>query len=635
MAAQKQKSDKTFIIDFDSTLIEVEALDELAAISLKESPDGESAAAEIREITRQGMEGEISIAESLRRRLALLNANQSHLELLTKQLKRRISPSFKRNKAFLKRFADNIFVVTSGFREYVIPVVKELGLKAEHVYANSFTFDRQGKITGLDTSNVLSQERGKVEQLRRIKPRGDVYVIGDGLTDYQMKESGLVKEFIAFTENVARQIVIDSADRVAKSFDEVLYAERLPMKVSYPKSKIKVLLLEGIHPLAIQNLRAEGFSVETNTDALDEADLKKALKDVSILGIRSKTKVTEAALKDAKKLLAVGAFCIGTEQIDLNACCKRGIVAFNAPYSNTRSVVELALGEIIMLMRRIFESSTGLHAGKWQKSASGCFEIRGKKLGIVGYGNIGAQLSVIAESLGLEVYYHDVVEKLALGNAKKCRTLNELLSVADIVTLHVDGRQSNRNLFGEKEFQAMKTGAVFLNLSRGHIVDIEALVRNIKNGRVAGAAVDVFPKEPNSNKEEFLSELRGLPNVILTPHIGGSTLEAQRNIGEYVATRMIEYINSGSSFSSVNFPNIQLPSLQRAHRFLHIHNNVPGILAEINRILAKGKINILGQYLKTNEQIGYVITDVNKKYNDKIVEELKSVDHTIKFRVLY
>lgn len=635
MPSSRDKNDKTFIIDFDSTLVQVEALDELASIALRNHPECDETVARIREITRQGMEGEISISESLHQRLGLLQANRVHVDTLVKQLKKHISPSFKRNKTFFKKFSKNIYIMTSGFREYVIPVVKELGIKAENVFANSFEFDKAGNITGLDNSNVLAHERGKVEQLKKLKPRGDVYVIGDGLTDYQMKESGLVKEFIAFTENIARQIVIDSADRVAKSFEEVLYAENLPMKVSYPKSKIKVLLLEGIHPLAVETLRAEGFSVETRTEALDEAELARELADVSILGIRSKTRVTAGALKNAKKLLAVGAFCIGTEQIDLAACSERGVIAFNAPYSNTRSVVELAIGEVIMLMRRTFESSTGLHAGKWQKTASGCFEIRGKKLGIVGYGNIGAQLSVLAESLGLEVYYYDIVEKLALGNAKKCKTLDELLQIADIVTLHVDGRQSNRNLMGEDEFQLMRKGSIFLNLSRGHIVDIAALAKAVKSGRVAGAAVDVYPYEPLSNKEEFVSELRGLPNVILTPHVGGSTLEAQRNIGEYVAARMIEYINNGSSFSSVNFPNIQLPLLQRAHRFLHIHNNVPGILAEINRILADGKINILGQYLKTNEQIGYVITDVNKKYNDKIVDELRKVHDTIKFRVLY
>ena len=286
-------------------------------------------------------------------------------------------------------------------------------------------------------------------------------------------------------------------------------------------------------------------------------------------------------------------------------------------------------------MRRIFESSLKLHGGEWVKSAAGCYEVRGKKLGIVGYGNIGSQLSVLAELLGMDVHYYDVVEKLSLGNAQKCRSLQELLRLADVVSIHVDGRPSNTNLIGRPEFDLMKKGVVFLNLSRGHIVDLDALIRNVKNGKVAGAAVDVFPEEPVDNREKFVCALRGLPNVILTPHIGGSTAEAQRNIAEYVSRRLMQYVNNGSSFGSVNFPQIELSAVHHAHRLLHIHRNVPGILAQINGILARSKINILGQYLKTNERIGYVITDVNRKYDKTVIDELKSVPETIKFRVLY
>lgn len=629
------KTNWKYIIDFDSTIIQVEALDELAEISLKGSTKAAETLEQIRSITKSGMDGTISIAESLRARLALLNANKKHIQELGKLLRKKITPSFRNNKAFLKKNAKNIFVFTSGFREYVLPIVKELGFKAEHVFANTFEYDDSGNITGLNANNMLAHARGKIEQLKALNLSGDICVIGDGYTDYEMKESGLVKEFVAFTENVHRDIVAQNADRVARSLDEVLYAHHQPLKVSYPKSKIQALLLEAVHPLAIEALEKEGFSVTTRSDALDEDELVAAIKNVSLLGIRSKTRVTPKVLAASSKLMAVGAFCIGTEQISLNEAARKGVAVFNAPYSNTRSVVELALGEMIMLMRRIFESSVGLHAGKWIKSASGCFELRGKKLGIVGYGNIGSQLSVLAEGLGMEVYYYDIVERLALGNARKCRTLHELLSIADVVTLHVDGRGSNKNLMGKAEFEKLKKGCIFLNLSRGHIVDIAALVQAVKSGKVAGAAVDVFPSEPLSNKEEFISELRGLSNVILTPHIGGSTLEAQRNIGEYVAQRLMEYVNTGSSFGSVNFPNIQLPSFAKAHRLLHIHKNVPGILAKINGILAGGKINILGQYLKTNEDIGYVITDVNKQYSAGIVEELRKVPDTIKFRVLY
>ncbi len=623
------------ILDFDSTIVQVEALDELAAIALAGQSNRAEIVAKIKDITNRGMDGSLSIEESLTERLKILGAKRSHLPKLIKFLKSSISPSFKRNKAFLKRNADKIFIFTSGFKEYVAPVIAELGLKREHVYANAFVFSKTGEIVGFDRKSFLCRERGKVLQLEALKFKQPVYVIGDGYTDYQIKESGNVKKFFAFTENVEREIVIKCADRVVKSFDEFLFAERLPMKLSYPKSKITVLLLENIHPRAVEILEEEGYSVQTVKEAYDEQELAKKIKGISLLGIRSKTKITQQVLANADKLLGAGAFCIGTDQMDLDAMAQKGVIAFNAPYSNTRSVVELAIGEIILLMRKTFEASSALHAGKWIKSADGCFEVRGKKLGIIGYGNIGSQLSVLAESLGMEVYYYDVVEKLALGNAKRCRSLAELLKTADIVTLHVDGRASNKGIFGAKEFGLLKNGAIFLNLSRGHIVDIEALADAVKSGRVGGAAVDVFPYEPKSNKEEFLSPLRGLPNLILTPHVGGSTEEAQRNIGEFVASRMIEYVNTGSSFGSVNFPQLQLPSLTGAHRLLHVHRNVPGILAKINSLLAAHKINILGQYLKTNEQIGYVITDVDKKYDATVISKLKEIQDTIKFRILY
>jgi D-3-phosphoglycerate dehydrogenase len=333
--------------------------------------------------------------------------------------------------------------------------------------------------------------------------------------------------------------------------------------------------------------------------------------------------------------MAIGAFCIGTNQIDLDAATKKGVAVFNAPFSNTRSVVELAIAEMIMLIRNIVDKSNKMHKGQWDKSAKGSFEVRGKKLGIIGYGNIGAQLSVLAENLGMKVLYYDKEEKLALGNATKCKSMKELLTQSDIVTLHVDGRESNTNIIGENEFAQMKKGVIFLNLSRGHVVDVKALRENILNGKVAGCSVDVFPYEPISNDEEFISELRGLPNTILSPHIGGSTLEAQENIGNFVPGKIMDYINSGNTSNSVNFPNLTLPTLENAHRLIHIHNNVPGILAKINNVLAAHGINIVGQYLKTNEHIGYVITDINKEYDKDVIKDLRAIEHTIKFRVLY
>jgi D-3-phosphoglycerate dehydrogenase / 2-oxoglutarate reductase len=627
--------DKYFIIDFDSTFTQVEALDELGELTLQDDENKEQILTEIKNITNSAMDGNSSFTEGLSRRLALLKANKKHLPQLIARLQTKVSESVKRNPEFFQEYADNIFIVSSGFKEFITPIVTRYGIKEENIHANTFVYDEQGNIIGFDPDNVLCLDKGKIKLLEQLALQGDVYVLGDGYTDYEIKEAGLANKFYAFTENIARESVIAKAEHVAPSLDEFLYQNKLPMAISYPKNRISVLLLENIHPKAVELFKQEGYQVETMTGALKEEELCEKIKNVSILGIRSKTQVTKKVLANANKLISIGAFCIGTNQIDLNTASQAGVAVFNAPYSNTRSVVELAIGQIIMLSRNIFPKSEKMHQGIWDKSAAGSFEVRGKKLGIVGYGNIGAQLSVLAEAMGMEVYYYDVVEKLQLGNAKKCNTLRELLELADFVTLHVDGRPSNKNFFGPAEFEAMKDGVIFLNLSRGHIVDIASLVQHIKSGKIKGAAVDVFPYEPVNNAEEFVNELRGLPNVILTPHIGGSTSEAQENIANFVPNRIMQYINTGNTYQSVNFPNIQLPELNNAHRLIHVHANVPGVLANINNVLASNSVNILGQYLKTNEQIGYVITDIDKAYDKEVIEELKRVAHTIKFRILY
>ncbi|MDX5435835.1 MAG: phosphoglycerate dehydrogenase [Pontibacter sp.] len=627
--------DKYFIIDFDSTFTQVEALDELGSISLQHHPDREQILKQVKQITDSAMAGESSFAEGLAKRLELLQAHQSHLPQLIGMLKEKVSDSVRRNKDFLKEYADQILIVSSGFKEFITPIVTEYGIKEENIYANTFKVDEQGNLIGFDEQNLLSLDKGKIRLLEQLALPGDVYVLGDGYTDYEIKEAGMANKFYAFTENVVRDSVVAKAEHIAPSLDEFLYQNKLPMAISYPKNRISVLLLENVHPQAVELFRKEGYQVETISGALSEEELCEKIKNVSILGIRSKTHVTRKVLEHANRLMCVGAFCIGTNQIDLDACLEAGITVFNAPYSNTRSVVELAIGEIIMLSRNVMDKSNKMHQGQWDKSAKGSFEVRDKKLGIVGYGNIGAQLSVLAEAMGMEVYYYDVVEKLQLGSARKCNTLHELLEKSDIVTLHVDGRPENRNMFGAEEFAAMKDGALFLNLSRGHVVDIEALVQSLKSGKISGAGVDVFPEEPATNSDPFESELCGLPNVILTPHIGGSTSEAQVNIANFVPSRIMDYINSGNTYGSVNFPNLQLPELKNAHRLIHIHANVPGVLANINQVLAKNKVNILGQYLKTNERVGYVITDIDKAYDKQVVNDMKQVAHTIKFRILY
>jgi D-3-phosphoglycerate dehydrogenase len=629
------KINKYFVIDFDSTFTKVEAFDVLADISLNGHPDKARIMEQVAEITNQGMNGSLSFRESLEQRLALLHAEKKHIPALVNLLKSKVSESFKRNREFFLTYADNIYIISNGFREFIEPVVAEFGIRPENILANEFTFDSSGKITGFDRNNPLSMNQGKTEQLKRLSLPGDVYVIGDGYTDYEIKHSGLANKFYAFTENVERENVLSKADHITPSLDEFLYLNKINTAISYPKNRIHVLLLENVHPVAIEMMKAEGFQVESYPAGLEESELCEKIKNVSVLGIRSKTQVSAKVLENAHRLMAIGAFCIGTNQIDLKEATSKGIAVFNAPFSNTRSVVEMAIAEIIMLMRNLTDKSAKMHKGQWDKSARGSFEIRGKKLGIIGYGNIGTQLSVLAENLGMQVYYFDREEKLALGNATKCKSMKDLLSLADVVTLHVDGRESNTNLIGAEAFEIMKKGVIFLNLSRGHVVDVNALRDNIVSGKVAGCAVDVFPHEPISNNEEFISVLRGLPNTILSPHIGGSTAEAQQNIGNFVPGKLMEYINTGGTSNSVNFPNLTLPTLENAHRLIHIHNNVPGILAKINKVLADNGINIAGQYLKTNEQIGYVITDINKEYNKEVIKELRAIEQTIKFRVLY
>ena len=404
-------------------------------------------------------------------------------------------------------------------------------------------------------------------------------------------------------------------------------------------SRRRALLLENIHSGAAQRLREHGLEVDTYPGSLGDAELVEALEDVSVLGIRSKTQLTGEIIEAAGSLEVVGTFCIGTNQVDLRACLDRGIPVFNAPYSNTRSVVELALGQIIILMRNVLEKSALLHRGRWYKSSGDAREIRGKRLGIVGYGNIGSQLSVLAEALGMEVVFFDVEEKLALGNARPVRSLHELLATSDAISVHVDGRPSNRLLFGPREFEAMKDGVVFMNLSRGFVVDLDALRDALDRGKVRSAAVDVFPREPRRDGDPFESPLAGLDSVLLTPHIGGSTQEAQENIGGFVADKLLGYLERGSTSLSVNFPNLQLPGLGRArgnvHRIVHIHANVPGVLAQINQLAATRDINVVGQYLKTNERVGYVITDVAGNYDASMVEALMAIPQTIRVRVLY
>lgn len=406
--------------------------------------------------------------------------------------------------------------------------------------------------------------------------------------------------------------------------------------ISFEKSKIKFLLLEGVHNSALDTLAKAGYeNVEYLKTSLSEEELRQKISNVHFLGIRSRTQLNEAFFAAAEKLLAVGCFCIGTNQVNLQSALVRGIPVFNAPFSNTRSVAELVIGQAILLLRGIPEKNALLHRGIWQKIAKGSFETRGKKLGIVGYGNIGSQLSVLAESMGMKVYLYDVVTKLPLGNATQVDSLQSLMTECDVISLHVPETAQTKNMIGEKELSWVKPEAVVINASRGSVVDIDALANALGEKRVAGAAIDVFPSEPKSNDEEFLSPLREFDNCIITPHVGGSTMEAQENIGIEVSEKLIRYSDNGSSFTSVNFPEVTLPAHPGNHRLLHIHKNVPGVLSEINSIFSETGINISSQYLQTNEEVGYVVIDIDEQYSEMALQRLNQVSGTVRSRLLF
>ena len=408
------------------------------------------------------------------------------------------------------------------------------------------------------------------------------------------------------------------------------------MNYSLNKDKIKIVLLEGVHQSAVETLQADGYTnIHFYTTALPEQELIEVLSDAHFVGIRSRTQLTRKVLESAPKLLAAGCFCIGTNQVDLQAALELGIPVFNAPYSNTRSVAELVIAEAVLLLRGVAEKSAKAHRGVWLKSAKNSFEMRGKTLGLIGYGSIGSQLGIMAEAMGMNVIYFDAVTKLSLGNAQPAASMADLLGRADVVSLHVPETKATENMMGSKQFAQMKDGSILINASRGTVVDIDALAHALSTGKLLGAAVDVFPVEPRSNDEEFVSPLRGLDNVILTPHIGGSTVEAQENIGVEVADKLVRYCGNGTTLSAVNFPEVSLPNHDATHRLLHIHENVPGVLSQINSVFSENNINISGQYLNTNDKIGYVVIDIDAAHSELALAKLKAVTGTLSCRVLF
>ena len=626
-------ADAIWVFDFDSTLVDFETLERLAEIALEGRPDAAAVQLEIERLTDLAMAGELPFAEALTQRLALLPLTRGHIDQLAEDAVRRLTPSVERNRTFFRDNADRLVIVSGGFREVIAGVAGSLGVPPGRVIANDLVYDGE-RVAGVADSPLLAPF-GKAGALKALLLPRPVVMVGDGWTDAEVKQAGVADRFYAFTEIVRRERAVAAADAEVRSIDELLHLEGLAGRWSYPRSRMRILLLEAVHPAAVERLESAGYQVETVTGALGEDALIERIKGVHVLGVRSKTQVSARVLDAADRLMAVAAFCIGVNQIDLDAAAERGVAVFNAPWSNTRSVVELAVGLTIALLRDVTDKSAAMHRGEWNKSAAGSRELRGKTLGVVGYGAIGSQLSVLAEALGMRVIFHDLAERLALGNARRMPSLEALLAESDVVSLHVDGRRDNTALIGAAELARMKTGALLLNLSRGHVVDVGALAQALGSGRIGGAALDVFPDEPASNAEPFDSPLRGLKNVILTPHIGGSTEEAQEAIAEFAAERLLGYLNRGDTTFCVNLPNVQLAEVSGAHRILHIHRNQPGVLAALNRTLAAAGLNILGQHLKTDERTGYVITDVDRDYDPAALKALRSVAGTLRFRMLH
>ena len=610
-----------FIIDFDSTFTRVEALDVLAEIVLAHSSKKDAVVEAIHEITNRGMNGELDFRESLTLRLDLLKANKDDIHHLAERLKAQISPSFERNQKHLSALKDTVYVVSNGFKEFIVPVIEAYGLLPEKVYANTFVYDAEGNIIGFDTENPLSRNGGKSLVIKDLHLNGDVYVIGDGANDLEIWKAGYANKFYLFTENVEREKVKKEADHFASTVDEILYELNLARSLSYPKTRIKVLLLEGVNKEAALAFEKEGYQVEMIDRPLDDQELAGKLKTVNILGLTSSQKITKDLLKNTKRLISLGVFSSDASKIDMDACSSHGVAVFNAPFSHVRSVGEFTLGNMLALSRG--------GPGKMGH------EIRGKKLGIVGYGKIGSQLGVLAENLGMEVLFFDIADKSPLGNSKKCSQLDNLLMQVDVVSIHVSEHPENKHFFGESFFNALKPSAAVLYCGNIEAVKLEALYHHLVENPAFSCALDLNPDKLSPNALSWLDKIKAFDGVLFSDGISANTLEAEMDRARFIPEKITEYLNSGNTMGSLNFPNLFVPAVKNAHRLLHIHKNVPNVLARINQIFASHHINILAQSLKTTNTVGYVVTDVDTEYPDNLLAEMKDIEETIWFRVLY
>jgi D-3-phosphoglycerate dehydrogenase len=610
-----------FIIDFDSTFTRVEALDVLAELVLAHSSRKDEVVRAIREITNRGMNGELNFRESLSMRLDLLKANRDDILHLGEQLKLQISPSFERNQKHLAALKETVYVVSNGFKEFIVPVIAAYGLLPENVYANTFIFDEMGYIIGFDTDNPLSGNSGKSKVIKNLRLNGDVYVIGDGANDLEIWKAGYANKFYLFTENVEREKVKKEANHTASTVDEILYELNLGRSLSYPKTRIKVLLLEGISKEAAPAFEEEGYQVELMDRPLNHQELAQKLKSVNILGLTSRQELGRDLLKYTKRLISLGVFSSDASKIDLEACSHHGVAVFNAPFSHVRSVGEFTLGRILDLSRAK-ENRLGR-------------EIRGKRLGIIGYGKVGSQLGVLAENLGMEVSFFDIADKSIMGNSRKCANLDFLLNQSDFVSIHVSELPENKHFFGKSFFDALKPTASLLYCGNIEALKLESLYHHLQSFPSFGCSLDLNPDKLSGESMNWLEKIKSFENILFSPGISANTIEAEQYRARFIPEKITEYLNSGNTMGALNFPNLFVPALKNAHRLLHIHKNVPNVLARINQIFAAHQINILAQSLKTTNLLGYVVTDVDMEYPENLLDEMRNIEETIWFRVLY
>ena len=632
---------QNIIFDFDSTLLNQEAVDVLIEIGLRKFSPEER---QFRRLSLQSLydrteAGEVSRGQKMDQQMSIAKINREDVKAAAATLQLLIRPKIRETIEVLTSNNKQLFVFSRAFEELVRPITDALNIPQRNVFTNKLVFSADNIVTEVDKAQPLYNLNGKVFLAESLKNErrflGETIVIGNSRADLAIRTSGVADTFIYFANQDNDETVLIEADFVVNTFEQILplVCLQLPepewteVEAQHP---YKALLLENIHHQAAETLTAGEIQVNTYKTAASIEELKTIGADCEILGIRSKTQIRAEELNALKSLLTIGCFCIGTDQVDLKAAAAAGIPVFNAPYANTRSVAELVLGEAIMLMRGIFDKSNAAHTGKWYKNTTHSWELRGKTLGIIGYGHIGSQVSVLFEHLGMQVIFHDIVDKLPLGNAKRMPSLADLLQVADIVTLHVPDTKQTQGLIGADEIGLMKEKSMLINFSRGKVVDLNALKSALENGRLVGAAVDVYPEEPASSGEAFHCVLQGVPNVILTPHIGGTTLEAQQNIALEVSGKLRHFLETGSTLGAVNFPEADLPRTPETDRILLVHRNVPGVVAKVNTAFYQRRINIEAQILKTRDDLGYMIIDVSHNLSAHVLILLNRITETIK-----